>query len=276
VVRNGATHVLVGTVSWGIGCAEPGYPGVYANVRMARDWIVATVCDEWNEEATFCSGDDFSSPTFQPSPQPTPEPTPNSTPNPTPNPTPSPTSNPTLQPTSQPTPVPTPNPTPMPTNQSAGEETPNPTSNPTKPPTSSPTSFSTPMPTTATPTSAPTTVSPTEDNEPTNASGNPSCSGEEVLLQFDLTTDDFPYETDWQVLRIEDGVMVMEGGPYNVGQTVHVHEQCVKKTCHMLILFDSWGDGLGVGGAYSLKVDGVEVATTESFNGTWKNIMFNC
>merc|ERR1711937_1085154 len=54
LIRKGSgidRDTLVGLVSWGRECAEDGVPGVYSRISYFYDWIVETVCEEFEDDA---------------------------------------------------------------------------------------------------------------------------------------------------------------------------------------------------------------------------------
>ncbi len=66
-------------------------------------------------------------------------------------------------------------------------------------------------------------------------------SGETVY--FYLLTDDFAYETTWQLTN-ESGAVIYEGGPYELAASAHYEEWCLLEGCYTFTIFDDFGDGM--------------------------------
>lgn len=105
------------------------------------------------------------------------------------------------------------------------------------------------------------------------------CPGGEVLLEIDILTDNYAYETSWELTNLDGDVIGSDSyGDDDDDSTFH-YEFCVpEEGCTFFTIYDDFGDGICCSygeGYYSVSIDGTEVADGGDFNSEYTE-EFNC
>ena len=105
------------------------------------------------------------------------------------------------------------------------------------------------------------------------------CDESQSTLIVEVLTDNYPGETSWEVVM--DGEVVLSGGPYSDGGTLHADTLCFaseEEPCIQFEIFDSYGDGICCGygeGVYNVSLDGQTVASGGDY-GSSGGALFAC
>ena len=94
------------------------------------------------------------------------------------------------------------------------------------------------------------------------------------LITLDITMDNFPSETSWELLNSSGEVLYTGSGYSNANSTISETFELVDGDCYSFSIFDSFGDGICCShgnGSYSLGADGMAIsggdfASSEHFN----------
>mmetsp|Transcript_10860 Transcript_10860/g.16413 ORF Transcript_10860/g.16413 Transcript_10860/m.16413 type:complete len:743 (-) Transcript_10860:421-2649(-) len=122
--------------------------------------------------------------------------------------------------------------------------------------------IATPAPVTSTP--APVASTPAPTASPTKT----GCSNSEIEVAISVTTDDYPDELSWTVGNIESPT-------FTDAFTTYESTLCLPaESCHEFIIYDSYGDGIGDGGDFSVRVNGnIKLELGDGF-ATEKSVKF--
>ena len=86
------------------------------------------------------------------------------------------------------------------------------------------------------------------------------CNETERIFQFNLTTDDFPFETQWEVISNYRGEIVVSGNNYFDSRTTYEEVKCLEiNQCYQFAIRDAYGDGLisnSFAGSFKVEYDG--------------------
>ena len=84
-----------------------------------------------------------------------------------------------------------------------------------------------------------------------------------MTLKVDLMTNNYPYETTWNIMNTKNFNTEIKFDTYNDNDTLHSKTYCLKMNgCYVFTFTDSYSDGICCGagkGSYQLYYDGTLV-----------------
>jgi hypothetical protein len=86
------------------------------------------------------------------------------------------------------------------------------------------------------------------------------CAGpcEESIIEIEILTDSWPYETTWEITDHDTGALLCSGGPYAAPDTLYTEICCIGfADCVDFTIYDSYGDGIYPPGGYAVSLDGI-------------------
>ena len=98
------------------------------------------------------------------------------------------------------------------------------------------------------------------------------CASNEIEITINITTDNYPTETSWQLTDQNGGGWFINPGDLTLTNTTYTYTYCVPDTnCYVFTISDTWGDGICCGygnGSYSVLVDGNTIVSGGSFQSS--------
>ena len=85
-----------------------------------------------------------------------------------------------------------------------------------------------------------------------------SCESDELVVDISVTPDEFSHETSWE-LTDSAGALIGGVDSYSSPFVTSKKSFCLDPDeCYLFVIYDSYGDGLFIGGGFSVKVNGDE------------------
>jgi hypothetical protein len=108
--------------------------------------------------------------------------------------------------------------------------------------------------------------------------GGSDCGPDEILMQIELTTDAWFYETSWALTNSFTNGIYMAGGVYSKPYETYIQRKCLPNSCYYLSIFDTFGDGMiSDQGYYTVQIDGsMALTSNKEFDSHWINHPINC